>query len=443
MYNDTLPMMRALTHRSLHLRSLWAFVLVAMLGSSAWAKPKIAVLGIEAIGALDPTQTDVAKELTTAFRNRTSTGLYSLAANSKRELVDEKLMGNCANEALSCMAIISNNLAADFLLYGHLEKTNLKGVDGYQINLRLLKVTKTPTISGTLQDTHDEFRSAKEMTGPALTKWVDTTYIKMTGEKVEKPTGKLVIKVGNALVGTVLIDNDEKGQLEDGKLTLTLPEGSYKLTIEADGYKRYDEVGVEVRGGQSRQANVELVKKDEPPPPVTTKSNKRLFLGIGGAAALAVSATTGTFWILNFLKIRDYKADLADGKGARDTELTGPEMNKVHQILDDKICDATADQGATYMIDGKTPNPNSVAEATRRAHRFHDACKAQSQVYIDGVVTVGAALVGIGLIAYALVTKPSAEHNPTAGRRHKVKPEIALTPMVTPTTSGAILQISW
>src|SRR5262245_14701450 len=97
-YTRTLPMLPTST-----LRCGWAVLLVALFSSTVWAKPKIAVLGIETIGAMTPQQTDVAKELTGALRSRaSSSGKFVYAPNSKRELVDEKLMNNCSTEALSC-----------------------------------------------------------------------------------------------------------------------------------------------------------------------------------------------------------------------------------------------------------------------------------------------------------------------------------------------------
>src|SRR5687768_8989505 len=71
------------------------------LGGTAWAKPRIAVLGLEVApgpnGVVDPVMTQLAKEITRDLRQRTQSGAsrYSLAPNSNKELTDEKLLMSC------------------------------------------------------------------------------------------------------------------------------------------------------------------------------------------------------------------------------------------------------------------------------------------------------------------------------------------------------------
>src|SRR5215212_5659983 len=108
------------------MRKLVAAVLVlaAWCGVAA-AKPKIAILGLEVVvsGAkADPKDTQHAALLTEALRqrSRSGAGTFELAPNSNRELIDEKLAGNCDTEALVCMAPIGINLGADYLLYGRI-----------------------------------------------------------------------------------------------------------------------------------------------------------------------------------------------------------------------------------------------------------------------------------------------------------------------------------
>src|SRR5688572_2252278 len=120
-----------------------ALALLAMLGTGAHAKPKIAILGLEVVGNLDPDQVKLAKLLTGALRDRASagTGPYDLAPNSDKELVDEKLMNNCGTEALTCMSPIGLSMRADYLMYGKIEKVDR----GYHVTLKLIRVaTKMP-----------------------------------------------------------------------------------------------------------------------------------------------------------------------------------------------------------------------------------------------------------------------------------------------------------
>src|SRR5215510_4163216 len=99
--------------------------LLICLGGSAWGdKPKIAILGLEAAagagGAIDPGAQLVAREITRELRQRVQSPAspYVIAPNSNKELLDEKLLMSCENEALDCMVVIAAGLASDLLLYG-------------------------------------------------------------------------------------------------------------------------------------------------------------------------------------------------------------------------------------------------------------------------------------------------------------------------------------
>jgi hypothetical protein len=83
-----------------------ALLLIAAFGSAAIADKKgIAILGIEAVpgptGTIDAADTEMAKALTKQLRDRTKQGqgIYTPVPGSDKELVDEKLMNNCASEA--------------------------------------------------------------------------------------------------------------------------------------------------------------------------------------------------------------------------------------------------------------------------------------------------------------------------------------------------------
>src|SRR5512141_3285929 len=102
-----------------------ACLVLCLLGASAFAKPQIAVLGLEVIdpsGTPTPQDTQVAKELTEGLRHRAlaNTGTYMLAPGSDKELIDEKLLNNCDDEKPACMSAIGGQLTADALIYGRL-----------------------------------------------------------------------------------------------------------------------------------------------------------------------------------------------------------------------------------------------------------------------------------------------------------------------------------
>src|SRR5512140_1596930 len=113
-------MIRAITSTCLVL------LLLCMGGRAYAGKPTIAVLGLEVrdeAGTPTPQDTDVAKKLTEGLRGRAKlggSGPYSIAGNSEKELIDEKLLKNCDSEKEGCMSQIGNDLGADMLMFGRI-----------------------------------------------------------------------------------------------------------------------------------------------------------------------------------------------------------------------------------------------------------------------------------------------------------------------------------
>ena len=207
------------------------FVLGVTATTAAAAKPKVAVLGLEVGGELDATITQVAKDLTRELRERAKqSGPYQYLPGTERELIDEKLMNNCQGGATSCMAAIGASLGVDFLVYGTIEKTS----QGYSLQLRLLKIAP----KGTLQNTHPDTLPFNSTGRDPLAKFAKTVYAKLTGSDIE---GTLTIRVPNVDRGTLYIDDQKKGELNGGTITVTLPENRYKAAVEADGFKRWEE----------------------------------------------------------------------------------------------------------------------------------------------------------------------------------------------------------
>jgi hypothetical protein len=113
------------------------------------AKPSVAILGLEvtdtgsASGGVDAKSTQFASTLTDVLRQRAkgASGPFSLAPGSDKDLVEMKLLSGCDNEANDCMGQIGVDLAADLLLFGHVEKQ----AKGYQVSLKLLNVSAKRT----------------------------------------------------------------------------------------------------------------------------------------------------------------------------------------------------------------------------------------------------------------------------------------------------------
>lgn len=410
-------MTHAFSVRSLAL----AILLTTALGSVAWAKPKIAVLGFEATGAVDKQAVEVAKDLTDQMRTRAGlpSGQFQLAPNSKRELVDEKLMNGCTDEKPACMAAIGSNIGADLLVYGHVERTKRGGGDGYAITTKMLNVA-----SKVVLESWDDFVPLDRATGPGMAELAKKGYIKLTGEKpapdkpvppqgAEKPTGTLVVKVGNAQRGTVFIDEDAKGQLDGGAVTVTLPEGRYKLAIEADGYRRYEQSGVEVRAGQSRDVAIAL-EAAAIGGVIGPRKSSNTTLKIAAGAGFVVAAAGAAMWIQAYMgPIDTYKGLNATGT-----------KDGVTIDLTDKQCG------------------QDFSETHGDFDEFQAACRGKTRTAIGAAMVGIGGAVGIGALVYMMVKK-SPEERPTAMGGRTRKRDFVVTPVLSPDGGGATLQFDW
>ena len=260
-------------------------MLLAALASVASAKPKIAILGLEVIGSLDPEQVKLAKQLTIGLRERASagTGPYELAPNSDKELVDEKLMNNCGTEALVCMSPIGLSMRADFLMFGNIEKVD----KGYHITIKLIRVvTKMPL--PTFSEIIPVADVKNDPKGVAK-----RAYSKLTATD----EGSVTVRVSNADRATVYVDDQPMGTTSSGLLTISLPEGKHRLVVMATekGWKRYEEE-LALNAGDQRNIPVELVRVGQEPRPVKPKEpGAGAGAGTGGGAVAGGTGTgTGT-----------------------------------------------------------------------------------------------------------------------------------------------------
>ena len=401
-----------------------ALLIVGLLCSQAFAgKPTVAVLGLEvydATGQIDQGTTQVAKDLTDALRSRAKmpSGPYQFQPGSEKELIDEKLIKNCDNEAVSCMSQIGKDLGADFLIYGRIEKKP----DGFQVSVNLLNVNKK------------KFEKAKSpLTVPHAAakepQQVLTVASKAYNELVGVVSNGTLIVRSNADRGTVLLDNEPKGSLASGSFTLSLPEGPYRLIVEADGFERSTEQKITVRSGETTTQSVQLVemkkidngnntkKPDDPNHMITgttstSKSNvwKPIFV-----ASVIVGLSAGGFWGFSY-----YKEQSAADKVAG--ELTGD-----HPKLSQSDCSS-----ATYKAESKS---------------FKDACKYHDWTTYGIVGTgIGVALIAVtGYMAFGRGDSESSSARSSAsmtGKRTQ-KPTIAVTPILQPNGGGAAFRIDW
>ena len=396
--------------------AVFALLLTSLVSSPAFAgKPTVAVLGLEVVdptGQIDQATTAVARDLTDALRSRAKmpSNPYAFQPGSEKELIDEKLIKNCDNEAIACMAQIGKDLGADFLVYGKFEKKP----DGYVVTINLLNVGKKKFEKSRSPLTIPH-TAAKDPTaiGTAATK----AYNDLVGVVAN---GTLVVR-SNADHGTILLDNDPKGSLASGTLTLSLPEGPYRLVVEADGFERSTETKVTVRSGETTTQQVTMVEAK-----VTKKPDELKHTTEG------TTSSTGTnIWKPIFV------ASVIVGLGAGSAAV-------YFKIKMDNAADAAGNDELTRGL--KEDSCSDKALNNSSAHPdFYDACHHRTKTNIALIGTgVSVALIAIsGYLAFGRSTEThGAPATGTVGRRTR-KPVFAVTPLIQTDGGGAAFRIDW
>jgi Protein of unknown function (DUF2380)/PEGA domain len=393
-----------------------ALLMVALGAASAMAKPMIAVLGLEVVdasGTPSAQDTQVAKELSDGLRARAKagTGQYQLAPGSDKELIDQKLLNNCDTEAPACMAAIGNQLGAEILLFGKIQK---EGKTSYQVTLKVLDVGRK-----TVQKSSTDLVPVSEASGAALQGWAKKIYAKLTGEQT---TGMIVIKLTNAERGTILVDGEEKGNITNGTgQVANLAEGKYKVAVESDGFRRWDR-DVTINAGQTNTIPVELEKGggdvigpgpgpgSSPGPGPEGKSGSGLWKGVF-IGSMVVAAAGGGWWYVNYTGLKD---------------------------IEDEQCRNGARGCPAPMT------PDSSFDITKSNS---DGDKKSMQTYVGGAVMgVGIAVAAFafykGFIASGSSSKESSTR--TGARRGKARRErFIVTPIVAPDGGGATVRLDW
>lgn len=395
--------------RALSLTCL-ALVMVAAGSTAAMAKDTIAVLGLEVIdpnGTPTVQDTQVAKDLTEGLRARAKagTGPYQLAAGSDKELADVKLLNSC-DEGTTCMAAIGNQMGAAVLMYGKLEKQ--KGA--YQVTMKLLDVRR----KALEKSSTDIIPLSQASNSAELQGWAKKIYGKLTGET---STGMVAVRLKNADHGTILINGEEKGNITNGSGQVSgLAEGKYKLAVESEGFHRWEQ-DITVTAGQTDSVPVELEKSGDsivgPPPPPPPGGGpegeqshlwRNVAIG-GGVATVGLGAGFALYWS-KLSSTGKYPGGGIFDYGNKCTTHGG-------------------------MLDQGVPGECSSGGTDK------------TMTYVFGITSV----VALGVTAIALVktvTSHGGSSSEHAERGHRVrKPEIVVTPVVSPTGGGATLQFSW
>ena len=396
-----------------------SFLLLGRLfGSVAEAgKPNVGVLGVEVVGGEVTAQdTGVAKELTEGLRARAKagTGPYQLAPGSDKELIDEKLLKSCDNEAISCMSAIGAELGADWLIYGKIEKQG----GAYRVDLKLLNVGRKAM---------DKSWSENIPVGSSIQAWAKKAYAKLTGQN---NAGTLIVKVGNADRGTVLIDGTEKGNIVNGKATIDLPPGKYRLSIESQGFQRWEK-DITISEDQPTSVPAELDKPivDQRPPPklcdpatsvcentVSRSSGSGKWKGVF-YASVAVAAVGAGVWVYGYTKIGSIEQNVCDAGGYTAGDPAHPN------------CTAMPKPG--YMGD-------TVDELNRSGDNYH------KMTLIGGITTAAAGGLAIFAFYKGFIAQGSDDTDEHALNGHRVRRDrFSVTPVVSAQGGGATLRFDW
>jgi hypothetical protein len=399
-------------------------LLVLVGGGRAWAagKPPIAILGLEVFdngGGIDPETTKAAKELTAALRDRAKagTGPYVPVPGGEKELIDEKLLNNCDSEQATCMAAIGSELGAEVLMYGKIERATQAGQTFYKVSLKLLNVNRKQLASSTV-----ETLPLAESTGVRAQAHAKAWYAKLAGGS---PGGTVLVKA-NIDRGTVMLDDDLKGSLASGSLTIAgVAEGRHTLAIEAKDFQRY-ETSITVRNGETLPHTATLIEM-----------SKRPLAPTGNP--LSVEGTVGTRSGGNGWKPVFYGAAVVTAAGAGFSIFA-----IVHsQTLGDRVKGTRPGTTDAYTQDDcKNPRPDFGNDTASRDN-FKGACDWHKYQQIGWVVTgvAGAAMIGSFVMAY--LRDGNHTETKSALRGHKKRRELAITPVVTPEGGGATLRFDW
>lgn len=409
-------MTRVLSSACVALLVAWAASGTALAGG----KPPIAILGLEVYdngGGIDPETTRAAKELTIALRDRAKagTGPYTPVQGGEKELIDEKLLNNCDSEAPTCMAAIGTELGAEVLMYGRIEKSNQNGQGIYRVSIKLLNVNRKQLASSTV-----EVLPTTDSSGVRASTHAKAWYAKLAGVVTG---GTLAIRA-NIDRGTVLIDEDTKGNLASGTLTLTgIPEGRHILAIEAPGYQRY-EAAVTVRTGETTPQNVTMVELKRLParePGKTLTSREGTVSGgksSGGGiwkpvfyGTTVATAAAGAFAIYSYVQQQDYAS----------------------KIGSEKIGDSDCGKMPTF----NGPDPAGDAKNLKSACDWH----TRNLYGLVATGVFGVAMIGSFVMAYVRDSGDDESNSASTGRRKRR--EFAVTPVVTPNGGGATLRFDW
>lgn len=384
----------------------------------AWAdKPRIAVLGLEVAqgpsGMIDPGAQLIAREITKELRQRVQSPAcpYVMAPNSNKELFDEKVLMSCENEAPDCMVVIGAGLASDVLLYGRVEKRG----QGFRISLKLLDIKRKQ-----VQPAVDELPGGGGVPGVSR-----RLYRKLIGTG-PGDNGTLVVKArsdnGGAIRGgTVVIDDEPRGQLVNGKLTVTdVDEGRHTVAINVGGFRRFEEI-VTVRGGE--QATLDAQLRGIPAAPVVAPPPP--------GAGSPPEPDTPSLRPSGLWKVSLVAGALTAAAGGAYAWYANDRQRAWSGLVNAKVNEDACGDGDPSLV---------MQFPTIRLAAYRRTCTWHSRVYY-GYMAAGAGAAAAVVSLIALTRDPVASDSHAANIRPRSG--LAIAPLVAPDLAGAQIAVAW
>ncbi|NVB77312.1 MAG: PEGA domain-containing protein [Kofleriaceae bacterium] len=268
-----------------------------------------------------------------------------------------------------------------------------------------------------------------ETSGAALQGWAKKIYAKLTGEQ---SSGTLVVKLANAERGTILIDGQEKGNINNGSGTVNgLSEGKYRLSVESEGFRRWEK-DVTVTGGKTESISAELERGFDGGGGIGTGGGSGGGGGGGGGGPSEGGERGNGMW--KGISI----GAVAVTAGGIGMALYG---NSLRSDARNKLCDG----GAYHAVDPSCPEMAAMPLDEASVNDLNDRGDRGKML---GRVGAGIAVVSGGFAMFAIykgfIAKSSSSSKEHASRGQRVRRErFVLTPIVSPQGGGATLRIDW
>jgi hypothetical protein len=405
--------------------ALVTVTLLAVMGASESvaraARQKVAVLGLE---PEDAAAAKVASWATVAMRNKAASlnQKFEVPVGGKRDLAEVKLLSDCVDEKVDCMAQIGKDLGVERLLYGKVTHTRS---GGYTLSLKYLDVPgKRLERAAYIKEI-----PAADVNEKGVGRAAELAFVEVSGSAAG---GSIEIQA-NVDSGTVSIDGKQRGTIAGRSATIgELAEGTYNIAIESPGKKTLT-MTVTVKSGEPsvvvatlEDATGGTIPGDPPDsPPLVPPSNPPVDDGTvrpGGGwraafwASLVVTAGGATAFTITGMKVRsleDDKAAAIVGSGGAFT--AGPN--------EDACSKASAE--------GYTPVTSICDDGKKYA--------TMTNVFI-GVTAVAAVAAGFFYYKGYIAPGPAKKKDVVTGRRRPAREagvgEVMITPTIAPGGAG-------